>query len=104
MNITFLRNLSDSEFLKHIDPQTDLEKLLVDRLENPDAEPNLVDELRSELAKMEDECEEAEREKEDTEEDLEALRAYAVKLHAALAIAEPESGLLDCDEYELLRA
>lgn len=103
MNSVFLSNLSDGEFLRHINPETELERMLVLRLESPQADPVALAEAEDRACEAEEAQGEAENKAEELQNEIDNLRAYAGKLHAALAIAEPENELLDCEDYELLR-
>ncbi len=103
MNESFMRSLSDSEFLRHANPSTELERMLLERLESPQVEPDILEELREAAATAENEAEDLQSKLDDTEDELENLRDYAKNLHAALALAEPENKLLSDDDVELLK-
>lgn len=104
MNSAFLRNLTDAEFLKQIQPTTELERMLVDRLEQPDADPDWCEELEARAQAAEEECEAAEKEAEEFERELEKLREYANKLHAALSEKDPDNELIDHKDAQWLQA
>lgn len=103
MNIVMLNNLTDSEFLRHIHPATELEGMLVRRLECPDADPDELEEALSELRESESAREDAEYRLERKEEDYETLKDYAKSLHKALSDIQPDNELLDDKDSELLK-
>lgn len=103
MNVSFLRNLTDQEFLKHVEPSTDLEKMLAERMEFPLVDPGELERMEDANSSLEDQVSELESKQEELEETMEALKDYAKSLHAALALVEPENELLTDDDFELLK-
>ena len=102
MNEPFLRNLTDAEFLSHVELNTDLERMLAERLREPEADAGEIEDLRGEVHEAEVRADGAEYELEEAEATLMHLRAYAKKLHAELSMARPDSELLADDDCKLL--
>ena len=94
----------NKEFLGQIAPESDLERMLVERLEASEADTSLVDRMESRAEKAESDYESAADELREREEEMESIRIYAKKLYAALELADPEEELLNSDDAELLRA
>lgn len=108
MNETMLRGLTDAEFLRRMRDHSGswLENMLIERLLEACGDNSAfatIDRLEDKLCGLEEDVSKLSDELEDAESSLADLKAYAGKLHGALAIAEPENDLLDCDDYELLR-
>jgi len=103
VNTTFLRNLTDHEFLKQARPATELERMLIDRLEGADGDEGEIAALEQQAHDAEERCSEAKEDVEELENEIEGLRAYAKQLHEALSAAEPDNELLDNEDAEMLR-
>ena len=103
MNESFMRSLSDKELLRHANPSTELERMLLERLEAPEADPAELEAALEAASEAQDEAEELGGKLEKAEETIEALKDYAKSLHAALALVEPENELLTDDDYEMLK-
>lgn len=95
MNTAMLNNLTTKELLRSVNPQTDLEKILFDLLEDEAGNAAEIERLEDRLSEVEDDFNSSDSKVDDLNEEIEAMKVYGNKLIDALRELDAEHVLLE---------